>query len=183
MAAVLSLGVPVDRVQKAVSTLQPPPGRLEPFAGENGVRVVVDYAHTPDALANALAALRPHVSGRLYCVFGCGGDRDSGKRPEMAAEAEKGADVVVVTDDNPRTEHPDAITRDILKGFTYPESVTVIHDRAEAIARTIRQASEGDVVLIAGKGHETYQEIAGQRAHFSDAEQVRHALQLNGGVA
>lgn len=183
MAAVLSLGVPVDRVQKAVSTLQPPPGRLELFTGENGVRVVVDYAHTPDALANALAALRPHVSGRLYCVFGCGGDRDSGKRPEMAAEAEKGADVVVVTDDNPRTEHPDAITRDILKGFSDPESVTVIHDRAEAIARTIRQASEGDVVLIAGKGHETYQEIAGQRAHFSDAEQVRHALQLNGGVA
>lgn len=183
MAAVLSLGVPVERVQKAVDSLQPPPGRLEPFTGANGVRVVVDYAHTPDALANALAALRPHVEGRLFCVFGCGGDRDSGKRPEMAAEAEKGADVVVVTDDNPRGEHPDAIARDILEGFSDPGQVAVIHDRAEAIARTVRQAGEGDVVLIAGKGHETYQEIAGQKSHFSDAEQVRHILQLNGGVA
>lgn len=183
MAAVLSLGVPVDRVQKAVSTLQPPPGRLESFTGANGVRVVVDYAHTPDALANALAALRPHVTGRLFCLFGCGGDRDSGKRPDMAAEAERAADVVVVTDDNPRSEHPEAITRDILAGFTNAGAVAVIHDRAEAIARTIRQAAEGDVVLIAGKGHETYQEIAGQRVHFSDAEQVRHALLLNGGVA
>ncbi|MEX2476165.1 UDP-N-acetylmuramoyl-L-alanyl-D-glutamate--2,6-diaminopimelate ligase [Marinobacter sp.] len=183
MAAVLSLGVPVDRVQQAVTTLQPPPGRLESFTGAGGVRVIVDYAHTPDALANALAALRPHVSGKLWCVFGCGGDRDSGKRPEMAAEAEKRADAVVVTDDNPRTEKPEAIARDILSGFAHPDVVTVIHDRAEAIAYALRQAVEGDVVLIAGKGHETYQEIAGQRVHFSDAEQVRHALQLNGGVA
>lgn len=183
MAAVLSLGVPVDRVQSAVSCLQPPPGRLESFSGAGGARVVVDYAHTPDALANALAALRPHVTGRLFCVFGCGGDRDGGKRPEMAAIAESGADVVVVTDDNPRTEHPQAIVKDILAGFTSPGAVTVIHDRAEAIATTVRQAGEGDVVLVAGKGHETYQEVAGQRMHFSDAEQVRHALQLNGGVA
>ncbi|EON91351.1 UDP-N-acetylmuramyl tripeptide synthetase [Marinobacter lipolyticus SM19] len=183
MAAVLSLGVPVERVQRAVETLQPPPGRLEPFSGANGVRVVVDYAHTPDALANALAALKPHVTGRLFCVFGCGGDRDSGKRPEMAVEAEKAADVVVVTDDNPRGEHPDAIAREICSGFENPDQVAVIHDRAEAIARTIRQAGEGDIVLIAGKGHETYQETAGQRVHFSDAEQVQHILQLNGGVA
>lgn len=183
MAAVLSLGVPVDRVRSAVSALQPPPGRLESFTGSAGVRVVVDYAHTPDALSNALAALRPHVSGKLMCVFGCGGDRDSGKRPEMAREAERGADVVVVTDDNPRSEHPAAIARDILAGFADRDAVTVIHDRAEAIARTIRQAAEGDVVLIAGKGHEDYQEVAGQRVHFSDAEQVRHVLQLNGGVA
>ncbi|MGM0769664.1 MAG: UDP-N-acetylmuramoyl-L-alanyl-D-glutamate--2,6-diaminopimelate ligase [Pseudomonadota bacterium] len=183
MATVLSLGVPVDRVKGAVSALQPPPGRLEPFTGAGGVRVVVDYAHTPDALSNALAALRPHVTGKLFCVFGCGGDRDSGKRPEMAKEAERAADEVVVTDDNSRTELPSAIVRDILSGFANPEPVTVIHDRAEAIARTIRRAVEGDVVLIAGKGHESYQEVAGQRHHFSDAEQVRHVLKLNGGVA
>jgi UDP-N-acetylmuramoyl-L-alanyl-D-glutamate--2,6-diaminopimelate ligase len=183
MAAVLSLGVPVDRVQKAVPRLSPPPGRLEPFTGANGVRVVVDYAHTADALNNALAALRPHVSGRLICVFGCGGDRDSGKRPEMATEAERGADVVFVTDDNPRSEDPSAITDQILKGFKTPENVTVIHERAEAIRQAIAMAGSGDIVLIAGKGHEAWQETAGQRVPFSDAGQVRHALSLNGGVA
>ncbi|PXX90121.1 UDP-N-acetylmuramoyl-L-alanyl-D-glutamate--2,6-diaminopimelate ligase [Marinobacter vulgaris] len=183
MAAVLSLGAPVERVQRAVASLSPPPGRLEPFAGRNGVRVIVDYAHTPDALNSALAALRPHVSGRLFCVFGCGGDRDTGKRPEMAREAEKAADVVIVTDDNPRNESPESITSDIVAGFSRPELVAVVHDRAEAIRQAIHLAVAGDIVLIAGKGHEAWQEIAGQRIPFSDAEQVRHALALNGGVA
>jgi UDP-N-acetylmuramoyl-L-alanyl-D-glutamate--2,6-diaminopimelate ligase len=183
MAAVLSLGVPVERVQQAVERLSPPPGRLEPFAGSNDVRVVVDYAHTPDALNSALAALRPHVGGRLFCVFGCGGDRDTGKRPEMAREAEKGADVVIVTDDNPRSEDPNAITSDIVAGFDHPEQVAVVHDRAEAIRQAIHSAVAGDIVLIAGKGHEAWQEVAGQRFPFSDAEQVRYALSLNGGVA
>jgi UDP-N-acetylmuramoyl-L-alanyl-D-glutamate--2,6-diaminopimelate ligase len=183
MAAVLSLGVPVERVQKAVERLAPPPGRLEPFTSGNGVQVIVDYAHTADALNNALVALRPHVSGRLICVFGCGGDRDSGKRPDMAAEAERGADLVFVTDDNPRSEDPSRITDQILQGFSAPERVTVIHDRAEAIRQAIALAVPGDIVLIAGKGHEAWQEIAGQRIPFSDAEQVRHALTLNGGVA
>ena len=183
MAAVLSLGVPVERVQKAVERLAPPPGRLEPFTGADGVKVVVDYAHTADALSNALSALRPHVSGRLICVFGCGGDRDAGKRPEMAAEAERGADVVFVTDDNPRGEAPAAITEQILKGFETPENVSVVHDRAEAIRQAIAMAGPGDIVLVAGKGHEAFQEIAGQRVPFSDAGQVRHALSLNGGVA
>jgi UDP-N-acetylmuramoyl-L-alanyl-D-glutamate--2,6-diaminopimelate ligase len=183
MATVLTLGVPVDRVQKAVGRLAPPPGRLERFDGANGVRVVVDYAHTADALANALAALRPHVDGELICVFGCGGDRDTGKRPDMAREAEKLADRVVVTDDNPRSEHPEAIARDILAGFSDSAKVTVIHDRAEAIQSAIRSATPNDLVLIAGKGHEAYQEIAGQKYPFSDAEQVRHNLKLNGGVA
>lgn len=183
MSAVLSLGVPVERVQRAVERLAPPPGRLEPFTSENGVRVVVDYAHTADALNNALAALRPHVTGRLTCVFGCGGDRDTGKRPDMAREAEQGADVVIVTDDNPRSESPQAIAEDILAGFAAPDQVTVIHDRAEAIRLAIASAQPGDIVLIAGKGHEAWQETAGQRIPFSDAEQVRHALSLNGGVA
>jgi UDP-N-acetylmuramoyl-L-alanyl-D-glutamate--2,6-diaminopimelate ligase len=183
MAAVLSLGVPVDRVRAAVERLAPPPGRLEPFTGANGVRVVVDYAHTADALNNALSALRPHVTGRLICVFGCGGDRDTGKRPDMAAEAELGADVVFVTDDNPRSEDPADITDQIMKGFRAPERVAVTHDRAEAIHQAVAMAEPGDIVLIAGKGHETWQEIAGQRIPFSDAGQVRQALSLNGGVA
>jgi UDP-N-acetylmuramoyl-L-alanyl-D-glutamate--2,6-diaminopimelate ligase len=183
MAAVLSLGVPVERVQLAVERLLPPPGRLEPFTGANGVRVVVDYAHTADALDNALAALRPHVTGRLICVFGCGGDRDTGKRPAMAAEAERGADLVFVTDDNPRSEEPSAITDQILAGFEAPEKAIVIHDRAEAIRQAIAAAEPGDIVLIAGKGHESWQETAGQRMPFSDAGQVRHVLSLNGGVA
>lgn len=183
MATVLTLGVPVERVQQAAGRLTPPPGRLERFGGANGVRVVVDYAHTPDALANALAALRPHVAGELICVFGCGGDRDAGKRPEMAREAEKLADRVVVTDDNPRGEDPRAIAQDILAGFSDTAQVSVIHDRAEAIQSAIRSATPDDLVLIAGKGHEAYQEIAGQKYPFSDAEQVRHILKLNGGVA
>ena len=183
MATVLSLGVPVERAQAAVERLVPPPGRLEPFTGANGVRVVVDYAHTADALNNALTALRPHVTGRLICVFGCGGDRDTGKRPEMAVESERLADVVFVTDDNPRSEDPAEITDQVLEGFEAPENVTVIHDRADAIGQAIAMAEQGDIVLIAGKGHEAWQEIAGQRIPFSDAEQVRHALSLNGGVA
>lgn len=183
MAVVLTLGVPVERVQAAVKELVPPPGRLELFTGSTGKRVVVDYAHTPDALANALAALRPHVSGRLICVFGCGGDRDRGKRPEMAREAESRADVVIVTDDNPRNEDASAIAADIFTGFSSPEAVALIHDRAEAIERAISMADKSDLVLIAGKGHETYQEVAGQRVHFSDSEQVRLGLNLNGGVA
>ncbi|MBU2953969.1 UDP-N-acetylmuramoyl-L-alanyl-D-glutamate--2,6-diaminopimelate ligase [Marinobacter sp. F3R08] len=183
MATVLTLGVPVERVQQAVQRLTPPPGRLERFDSASGVRVVVDYAHTPDALANALAALRPHVAGELICVFGCGGDRDAGKRPEMARESEKFADRIVVTDDNPRSEDPEIIARDILAGFSDSARVSVMHDRAEAILSAIRSATANDLVLIAGKGHETYQEIAGQKYPFSDAEQVRHILRLNGGVA
>ena len=183
MATVLTLGVPVERVQQAAGRLTPPPGRLERFDGANGARVVVDYAHTADALANALAALRPHVGGELICVFGCGGDRDIGKRPDMAREAEKLSDRVVVTDDNPRSEDPKAIAQDILAGFSDSAKVTVIHDRAEAIQSAIRSATPNDLVLIAGKGHEAYQEIAGQKYPFSDAEHVRHILKLNGGVA
>jgi UDP-N-acetylmuramoyl-L-alanyl-D-glutamate--2,6-diaminopimelate ligase len=183
MATVLTLGVPLDTVRTAVSRLVPPPGRLEVFGGASGTRVVVDYAHTPDALANALSALKPHVSGRLICVFGCGGDRDSGKRPEMAREAEKLADSIIVTDDNPRSESPEAIVRDIVAGFAHPEKVKVVHDRAEAILSAVQSAGIGDLVLVAGKGHEAYQEIAGKKLPFRDAEQVRQALGLRGGVA
>ena len=182
-ALALNIGIAEAQIESAVADFPQLPGRLERFKGDEGVIMVVDYAHTPDALANALAALRPHVAGRLICVFGCGGDRDAGKRPDMAREAEKLADRVVVTDDNPRGEDPGAITRDILAGFSDKAPVTVINDRALAILSAIRSATPNDLVLIAGKGHEAYQEVAGQRYPFSDAEQVRHALELNGGVA
>ncbi|WP_166251950.1 UDP-N-acetylmuramoyl-L-alanyl-D-glutamate--2,6-diaminopimelate ligase [Marinobacter salicampi] len=181
--AVLSLGVPVERVIQATRRLSPPPGRLESYMGSGGVQVVVDYAHTPDALKNALAALRQHVHGSLICVFGCGGDRDSGKRPDMAREAEAAADRIFITDDNPRSERPEAIVSDIIAGFSRPERVQVIHDRADAIRTAVSQAEPGDVVLVAGKGHESWQEMSGQRILFSDAEQVRSALALTGGVA
>lgn len=182
MSVVLSLGVSVTELVPAVAKLSPPPGRLESYLGGNGVQVVVDYAHTPDALANALAALRAHTSKRLICVFGCGGDRDPGKRPEMALQAEQAADLVIVTDDNPRSELPAAVVADIVAGFTNPETVLIIHNRAKAIRRAINLAAAGDVVLVAGKGHENWQEIAGQKLPFSDAEHVRDALGLKDSV-
>ncbi|HEA50863.1 UDP-N-acetylmuramoyl-L-alanyl-D-glutamate--2,6-diaminopimelate ligase [Marinobacter antarcticus] len=183
IATVMTLGAPVEEIQQAVKNLVPPPGRLERFCSAEGIRAVVDYAHTPDALTNALAALRPHVAGRLICVFGCGGDRDRGKRPEMAGEAEKSANVVVVTDDNPRTESPDIIVQDILSGFSSSDVATVIHDRAKAIRFALDMATPEDLVLIAGKGHESWQEIEGQKLPFSDADQVRQWLKLEGGAA
>ena len=183
VAAVLNLGVSVEQVQKAVPSLTPPPGRLESFSGPSGVRVIVDYAHTADALANALTALRPHTRGQLICVFGCGGDRDKGKRPDMAREAEKGADCIILTDDNPRTESPESIIKDMLAGLENEETVKVIHDRGDAIRSAVDMARPGDVVLVAGKGHEAWQERNGKRAPFSDVAHVQEALGLNGGAA
>jgi UDP-N-acetylmuramoyl-L-alanyl-D-glutamate--2,6-diaminopimelate ligase len=168
---------------QACARLVPPPGRLERFSGAGGKQVIVDYAHTPDALANALAAVRPHTKGRLICVFGCGGDRDRGKRAEMAREAEKQADIVIVTDDNPRSEEPAQIVEDIIQGFSREDHYRVVHNRAEAISSAIDMAGPDDLVLIAGKGHEGYQEIQGQKLPFSDAQQVYQRLHLNGGVA
>jgi UDP-N-acetylmuramoyl-L-alanyl-D-glutamate--2,6-diaminopimelate ligase len=138
--------------------------------------VVVDYAHTPDALEQALENLRSHAEGKLICVFGCGGDRDKGKRPEMAAIAERGANVVIVTDDNPRTENGDDIVRDIQAGFADASRVIVQRDRAKAIAEAITGAGSADVVLIAGKGHESYQEVNGVKTSFDDLVQARLCL-------
>ncbi|MGT9188940.1 UDP-N-acetylmuramoyl-L-alanyl-D-glutamate--2,6-diaminopimelate ligase [Salmonella enterica] len=130
--------------------------------------VVVDYAHTPDALEKALQAARLHCAGKLWCVFGCGGDRDKGKRPLMGAIAEEFADIVVVTDDNPRTEEPRAIINDILAGMLDAGQVRVMEGRAEAVTNAIMQAKDNDVVLIAGKGHEDYQIVGTQRLDYSD---------------
>lgn len=161
----------------ALSQLVPAPGRMQCFGDDQSPFVVVDYAHTPDALANALMSLRQRKPGRLLVVFGCGGDRDVGKRALMAQQAEMLADVVVVTDDNPRSEDPKAIVTDILAGFTHEQSVHVIHDRRQAIAAAIDMATVNDMVLVAGKGHEDYQIIGHQRLYFDDCAVVQEELQ------
>jgi UDP-N-acetylmuramoyl-L-alanyl-D-glutamate--2,6-diaminopimelate ligase len=141
--------------------------------------VAVDYAHTPDALDKALQALRPMAQqrgGKLWCVFGCGGDRDPTKRPVMAAVVEKNADRVVVTSDNPRSEKPENIISQILLGLSHNECVQVQADRALAIAETVAAAAPEDVVLVAGKGHEEYQEVAGVKHPFSDKVHAQAAL-------
>jgi len=177
LGALIAQGIAFERALEAVSALKPVPGRLERLGGGELPLTVIDYAHTPDALEQALATLRAHASGRLVCVFGCGGERDAGKRPQMAAIAEAGADAVVVTDDNPRGEDGDAIVAGILAGFARPEAVAVQRDRRAAIARAIGEAGPDDIVLVAGKGHEPYQEIAGVRHPFDDTAVARAALE------
>ena len=180
IAALRALGVPlVDAVQVCAS-LEPVPGRMERIAVPGQPLVAVDYAHTPDALAQALRALRPLVQargGKLWCIFGCGGDRDASKRPLMGAAAQQGADGVVVTNDNPRSELPERIIHQILQGTIAGLTVMVEPDRAAAISQVLADAAPADVVLIAGKGHEDYQETAGERRPFSDMAQARAALQ------
>jgi UDP-N-acetylmuramoyl-L-alanyl-D-glutamate--2,6-diaminopimelate ligase len=171
------LGLPFERVVESLGALQPVAGRMSRIGGSGAQPlVVVDYAHTPDALEQALSSLRAHCSGRLTCVFGCGGERDKGKRPEMAAIAEALADRVIVTDDNPRGEDGDAIVEQILAGLRRPELARVERDRASAIALAIGEAQPGDVVLVAGKGHEPYQEVAGVKRPFDDLDVARRAL-------
>jgi len=203
VAAMRAMGIPLAEAVRACGGLLPVPGRMElvkptsaagpsqgaraPSGGSaahvvasvGGPIVAVDYAHTPDALDKALQALKPLAAqrgGQLWCVFGCGGDRDPVKRPLMAAVAEKNADRVVVTSDNPRTEKPENIISQILLGLSRRECVEVQADRAKAIAGTIAAAGAHDVVLLAGKGHEDYQEIAGVKHPFDDKVHARAAL-------
>ncbi len=175
-AVLIDAGLTPQAVAERFAGLHSPAGRLEKLGGHNEPLVVVDYAHTPDALASALAALRAIAGVRgaaLVVVFGCGGDRDRGKRPLMGAVAARLADRVVLTSDNPRSEEPQAILDDIRAGAPAAE---VIADRASAIKRTILAAHPADVILLAGKGHESYQEIGGVRSPFSDVAQARAAL-------
>jgi UDP-N-acetylmuramoyl-L-alanyl-D-glutamate--2,6-diaminopimelate ligase len=172
------LGMPWNQVMHQMELMHPVPGRMHCLGGEmNQPVVVVDYAHTPDALEQALKALRAHLHGRLVCVFGCGGDRDTGKRPMMAGVAESLADRVVLTTDNPRNEKPEAIIEDMVAGLRYPEKATVIAERGAAIRDAILESRSGDIILIAGKGHESYQEVGGCRMPFSDLDSVRSALE------
>jgi len=168
-------GFDFNHILEKVAAVTPVKGRME-ILGDHPVSVVVDYAHTPDGLKNALSALRQHYKGEIWCVFGCGGDRDKGKRPLMAEIAEQMATRVIITDDNPRTEDSGAIIRQILTGLSDDADVVVESDRAKAIDYAISHAAEGDVVLIAGKGHEEYQDVGGNRMVFSDVKQARVSL-------
>ena len=178
MAGLRALGVSLVDAAGAAAAMTPVPGRLQRVAGAD-IEVVVDYAHTPDALEKVLRALRPLAAargGQLWCVFGCGGNRDALKRPLMGAIAARGADHVVLTSDNPRHEAPSAILAQILAGVTGHDEVDVIEDRRAAILGAVLEAAAGDVVLLAGKGHEDYQDVAGVKRPFSDLEQAQAAL-------
>jgi UDP-N-acetylmuramoyl-L-alanyl-D-glutamate--2,6-diaminopimelate ligase len=172
------LGMPWNKVMHQMEIMQAVPGRMHCLGGEGGLPVVVvDFAHTPDALRQALEALQSHLHGRLTCVFGCGGDRDRGKRAMMAAIAESLSDRVVLTNDNPRSESPEAIFADMLSGMQAPDQAVVMADRAAAIRYAIQQSRQGDIVLVAGKGHETWQELQGKRLPFSDVAAVQAVLE------
>lgn len=181
LATLLVSDVAFDDAIDAVKQLKPLNGRMQQFGGGNLPLVIVDYAHTPDSLENVLLALKEEAKQALICVFGCGGNRDQGKRPLMGKVASELADSVIVTADNPRHERTEDIIQAILKGIT--GECIVEADRAKAIALAIANAQVDDVVLIAGKGHEDYQEIAGEKHHFSDVEQVELALQAYQAVA
>ncbi len=177
LAVLLIQGIGFEQALQRLKKLSTVAGRMQAVHIEGRPLVVVDYAHTPQALASALSSLRGHCAGRLFCVFGCGGDRDRGKRPLMAAVAEKQADVVIVTDDNPRTEEAEAIFDDIRKGFDNVGNIQFEHDRRIAIYDAVYQARADDIVLVAGKGHEDYQIVGYEKLSFSDAEVVRQCLE------
>lgn len=176
----ITFGWSLQQVAVVLDTLDPVSGRMSRLGGDAGTPlVVVDYAHTPDALEQALNSLRGHTEGQLFCVFGCGGERDAGKRPQMASIAQRLADVVIVTDDNPRHEDGDAIVADILAGFADLAAVRVERDRAAAIAFAIDMARPGDTVLIAGKGHEAYQDVGGIKYPFDDQAVAQRTLEAS----
>ncbi len=187
-ACMRALGLPLAQVAACLQSVSPVPGRLQPVApaGSADIDVLVDYAHTPDAIEKALQALQPLArarGGRLVCVFGCGGNRDASKRPLMGAVAEREADVIVLTSDNPRLEDPAAILADIVAGLSRPADAQVQPDRTVAIAQTIASARPGDVLLLAGKGHEDYQDMGGVKRPFSDLAAARGALRQRVGLA
>ena len=173
-----ALALDLSSAAEAIASVRSVPGRMERFSAD-GVDAVVDYAHTPDALANVLRALRESTRGRLIVVFGCGGDRDAGKRPEMGAVAGELADAVVVTSDNPRSEDPLSIAQAVAA----PIAASIVLDRRAAIRQAILDAREGDVVVVAGKGHEAYQIVGDEKRPFDDREEVRSALRARGVLA
>lgn len=178
LGALLASGVEFETAVQRLQQLNTVPGRMQRFGKEGQPLVVVDYAHTPDALYQVLTTLREHCTGKLWCVFGCGGNRDRGKRPLMGEVAEQYADRVVITNDNPRHEDPQVIIDEIRSGMQRSEEVIVIVDRAQAIAHAVQQAGANDVVLVAGKGHEDYQQVGDVRHPFSDCAQVQALLRV-----
>lgn len=177
ISALVSLGYSIEQICAVLSDLTPVAGRMQAFSVAGKPTVVVDYAHTPDALEKAIRACRRHTQNELWVVFGCGGDRDKGKRPEMARVAEKFGDKVLVTDDNPRTESSEEIFKDIFKGFSSELRVESEHDRTKAIHKVFQMANAEDLILVAGKGHEDYQVIGTEKVHLSDIETVRSLMQ------
>ena len=178
-ACLLALGTPFAAIPAKLAALHGVPGRAERIGLGNGAAAIIDYAHTPAALANILQGVRAHVPGKLWCIYGCGGDRDRGKRPLMAQAAEQYADAVVITDDNPRTENPADIIADSLRGMGHREKAWIKQPREEAIRFVLPQLEAGDAVVIAGKGHEDYQILGTTKHHYSDQETVRAWLQQN----
>jgi len=170
-----SQGFELGRILEVLSELNNVKGRMDRITLDNGLQVVIDYAHTPDALENVLKTLRHHCDGNIWCVFGCGGDRDRGKRSEMGRISVRESDYVVLTDDNPRTESREQIIQDILSGIEDRSRVFVEADRGTAIRFAIQKTESNDTLLIAGKGHEDYQDINGTRVNYSDYEEVHHA--------
>jgi UDP-N-acetylmuramoyl-L-alanyl-D-glutamate--2,6-diaminopimelate ligase len=173
--------IDIKNLFKLVSELRPVVGRMEIIGSSDELTCIVDYAHTPDGLKSALTAIRDHFDGKVWCVFGCGGNRDRGKRPMMGEIARAYANRLIITDDNPRKESGEEIVKHILSGIEESSDVSVIRDRAQAIQFAIESARPEDIVLVAGKGHENYQDIGGRRTVFSDANQVRLALQKRSG--
>ncbi len=181
LATLLTLGFEKSALLACAQQLQPVIGRMELFqSSDDKAKVVVDYAHTPDALEKALAALRVHCNGQLWAIFGCGGDRDTGKRPMMAEIAERLADKVILTDDNPRNEDPKQIFQDMLAGVQRPQLVLTEHDRYQALKEAYHHASGQDIILLAGKGHEDYQVFQDKTVYYSDRESAMKILELNG---
>jgi UDP-N-acetylmuramoyl-L-alanyl-D-glutamate--2,6-diaminopimelate ligase len=170
------MGVDTDAIRKGIRNLSGVPGRMQWFEAPGGIRIIVDYAHTPAALESVLLAGRTMTERELTVIFGCGGDRDRGKRPEMGKAAAAVADRVIVTSDNPRNEDPASIIEDIVQGIMDKKRVMTILDRRNAIQYAIEEAKTGDTILIAGKGHETYQEIKGKRFPFDDLELAREIV-------
>lgn len=175
VGAGLALGIKLEVIKKGIEALQRVPGRMEAYEVKPDVQAFIDYAHTPDSLDKALRSLRPLTRGRLIVVFGAGGDRDRGKRPIMGRVAEAQADVVIVTSDNPRSEDPQKIIDDILEGIEHPQQCQVIVDRRKAIEQAVKQAQPGDVILVAGKGHEMYQIVDGVKQPFDEVAILKEA--------
>ena len=180
ISSLVASGLELPQIQWAVTGLQSIPGRMEKFSGDsNRATAVIDFAHTEQALRACLTTSRDYTSGQLWCVFGCGGDRDQGKRQGMGRAAEELADRIIITDDNPRTEDPQQIVSEIRKGLTHPDKACVLHNRQAAIEYALTEAKIGDLVVIAGKGHEAEQIIGHQRFPFSDRQVVERFMQAN----
>jgi len=180
IATLVALGLDHSSLERAVKELKPIPGRMEKFSGvAQMASAVVDFAHTEQALRACLKACRAHTRGLIWCVFGCGGDRDPGKRAGMGQAVEELADRVIVTDDNPRNESPQEIVADILAGMGQPDVASVIHDRQAAIEYALSHAAPEDLVVVTGKGHEQEQIVANERRSFSDRQVISQLLQLS----